>query len=351
MTENLPRTGDVLSSPPPAVSEDQASALARDLFDVTGIVSRLTSERDANFRISAPGGSGYVLKIANPAEPREVTNLQTMALLHIAHRDHTLPVPRVVRSVDGATEVVVAVDGGIRCVARILTFLDGEPLHRVRTGASQRDGIARCLASLSVSLADFDHPGARHDLLWDITRASRLRPLIPFIADETLRDIAQQVLDVFDGEIAPIVPSLRHQVVHNDFNPSNILMDPTDHDRVCGILDFGDIVRTALVNDVAIAASYHIVSDSDPMEPIRGFAAAYHRVLPLQREELDILFDLIMVRLVTTVAITNWRAARHPDNAAYILRNNPNARAGLQRLAALDRKAVRRELLRVCDLE
>jgi hypothetical protein len=51
------------------------------------------------------------------------------------------------------------------------------------------------------------------------------------------------------------------------------------------------------------------------------------------------------------VAITNWRAARHPDNAAYILRNNPNARAGLQRLATLDRKAVRRELLRACDLE
>ena len=51
-------------------------------------------------------------------------------------------------------------------------------------------------------------------------------------------------------------------------------------------------------------------------------------MLPLQAAELDILFDLIATRMVLTVAITGWRAARYPENAAYILRNNQQRLGG-----------------------
>ena len=54
--------------------------------------------------------------------------------------------------------------------------------------------------------------------------------------------------------------------------------------------------------------------------------------------------DLAATRMLTTIAITSARAARYPENAAYILRNFAAARAGLIALAELDRSSVLKEL-------
>ncbi len=53
---------------------------------------------------------------------------------------------------------------------------------------------------------------------------------------------------------------------------------------------------------------------------------------------MALLYDLILARVFTTLLITGWRAARYPDNAAYILRNVPSARAGLEGLRRLGRE-------------
>lgn len=350
MLDELTGIGDVLVSPPPAVSDAEAARIASARYGLDGEVVRLTSERDTNFRIAAADGAGFVLKIANPSEDPEVTNLQTEMLLHIERTDPGLPVPRVVRTLDGEAEFRIDA-GGRRPVVRMLTFLEGEPLHRVRAGAAQREAIARSLARLAVAMRDFDHPAAEHDLLWNIANARRLRPLLPAIAEPGLKELAERAVDIFDAEVAPKLPALRRQVIHNDYNPHNLLMDPADPDRVCGILDFGDIVRTALVIDAAVAVSYHVPAEGDPLEPILSFVSAYNEVLPLLAEEIDVFLDLVAVRLATTVSITNWRAKRQPENAPYILRNNPPARAALQRLADVDRQDARRRLAAACGLE
>ena len=49
------------------------------------------------------------------------------------------------------------------------------------------------------------------------------------------------------------MPRLRAQVVHNDLAPTNVLVD--DRLAVTGIIDFGDLTRTALICDLAIAAA------------------------------------------------------------------------------------------------
>ena len=67
--------------------------------------TRLTGERDENFRLTADDGAEYVLKIANPAENPAETDLQTAALLHIEKTDPGLPCPRVLRDHTGGTHV------------------------------------------------------------------------------------------------------------------------------------------------------------------------------------------------------------------------------------------------------
>ena len=312
-----------LTTAPPTLPEAEAAALARSHFGLTGTLTQLTSERDLNYRLTTPTGA-YVLKLANPAEPAAVTRFQTLALIHLEAT--TLPVPRVIRTLSGQTEVDTP-----HGILRLLTWLDGHPQYQSPRTQTQCAAMATTAARLSLGLHGFHHPAAAHVLQWDIRQASALRPLLPHVAAE-LRPLATETLNRFDADIAPHLPGLRAQVVHNDLNPHNVLVDPQNPDQITGILDFGDMVATPLICDAAVTAAYQI----DPAKPrasLQTFATAYHATLPLTPLEARLLPDLTATRLLTTLAVASARAARYPDNAAYILRNVPAAAAALTALA------------------
>jgi hydroxylysine kinase len=322
--------GQSLTTPPPVLPPDQALDLARAHFGVTGTLTPLTSERDLNFRLDTPSAR-YVLKLANPAEPPEVTRFQTEALLHLAATD--LPVQRVIPTLGGQALATTA-----RGVLRLLTWLDGQPQHLSPRSLLQAAAIGTIAARLSRGLQGFHHPAATHVLQWDIKHASALRPLLPFIADP-MRPLATETLNRFDTDIAPQLANLRAQIVHNDLNPHNILVDPANPARISGVLDFGDMVETPLICDAGVAASYQI----DPAQAwasLHSFALAYHAVLPLTRPEVALLPDLAATRMLTTLAIASARAARYPGNAPYILRNVPAAAAALTALAEAPRQRL-----------
>jgi Ser/Thr protein kinase RdoA (MazF antagonist) len=123
-------------------------------------------------------------------------------------------------------------------------------------------------------------------------------------------------------------------VVHNDFNPHNVLVNAPEATYPIGLIDFGDMVHTPIVCDLAVACSYQIGEGADPLREMCALVAGYSGKLPLEHEEVSLLPTLIRLRHATTLAIGASRAQRYPDNAAYILRN---AATSLRGLDALDR--------------
>jgi Ser/Thr protein kinase RdoA (MazF antagonist) len=89
---------------------------------------------------------------------------------------------------------------------------------------------------------------------------------------------------------------------------------------------------------VAIAAAYHVRREGDPFVDISEYVSAYNAVSPLRADERDLLTDLIVSRMAMSTLISTWRAALHPDNSAYILRNVPAAWAGLEAIVPNDRR-------------
>ncbi len=346
-----PPIADILTSPAPPVTVAEAERIAAEHFGVQGMARNLASERDTNYHVRTTDGRGYALKFANPAEPPDNTNFQTEALRYLERTDPSLPVPKVVAALNGAHDLTLALADGRHSVVRLLTWVEGEQVAKVGVTRDLRRDIGSILARLGAALRGFEHPASGHDILWDIKNAGRLKDKAEAIGDPVMRAQVMKELAEFDVNVAPHLPTLRQQVIHNDLNHYNVVVDPDRPNRVSGILDFGDMVKTAWVIDVAVAASYLTSLTDEPLACVTDVVVAYHAVTPLSRAEIMLIRDLIVARLVTTICITNWRAARYSENADYILRNNGPALSGMARFASMPRDGVTDHLLRACQME
>jgi Ser/Thr protein kinase RdoA (MazF antagonist) len=328
--------GQLLSLPPPSVAADALAEAALRYWDLSGTLHSLTSERDQNHRLDCRHGS-FTLKLANPAEDPGLTEFQTLALQHVARTAPALPVPRVVPTSDGRC-ILATPEGALR----LLTWLPGTPVAHMPRTPDLAAAIGTALGQLDATLSGFDHPAADHHLLWDIRNTPDLAPLLPALPPELLAQ-ATAFVTRFKTETAPALARLPRQVIHGDFNPHNLLADPSEPRVLTGILDFGDMTRSHRICDLAVAASY-LIDTAEPQRLLMPLVAGYNATNPLAPQELELLPDLITARLVTTLAISAWRAARYPQNAPYILRNAPVSRAGLAALAGLDPVQLAKDL-------
>ncbi|MDD0809097.1 phosphotransferase [Curvibacter sp. RS43] len=340
----------VLNAPPAPFALDLAQALLRQHYGLQAQFSPLSGERDANFLVTPEHGPRAMLKISHPLESPLVADFQTQALRHLAQSDPSLPVQRLWPTLDGADAVLLPCPGGQTRVMRLFSYLEGLPMPQAPRSAAQRASVAQALARLDRALAGLQHPASTLALPWDIQYAHRARGLLRHVPDPARRALAARALDAFETQALPRLAGLRRQAIHNDFNIYNLLVDPAAPERLSGILDLGDMVHAPLVDDLAVAASYQIEVEGDALGTIADFCAAYHAVLPLQSAELQALPALIRARLAMVVAISGWRAARQPDNAPYLLRNNPISWARLQALDGLDPVHASAVLHQACGL-
>jgi Ser/Thr protein kinase RdoA (MazF antagonist) len=344
MSQNQPAAA-ALSTAVPSLALDEVRALVGRLYGIDGSVKPLAGERDQNCCIETADGRRYVFKISNPSEPVSVVDFQIAALQHIARVSPDQPVPRVVRTLAGRSRDTVTLPGGVQTTVRMLTYLEGIQIRETPRTAGQRRAMGRVLAELNLALRDFSHTSATHDLLWNVSAAHRLTAKLDAIEDTQRRALAESFMTRFTDHVLPRLDSVRAQVIHNDYHLYNVLVAPDDHERVVGIIDFGDMLHAPLVGEVATAAAFHMTGSADPFEGAAQFVGAYHATLPLTEIEQEIVADLMATRHLITALISEWRAARYPENRAYIMRHNPAAWEALAQMADLSRDAARDRLL------
>jgi len=334
-----------LNTTVPDLAPHAVKDVIRLLYGIECSVRALAGERDQNCLVETADGQRYVFKISNPSEPLSVIDFQIAALDHIARVSPEQPVPRVVPTLKGGTYGTVTLPGGQPTRVRMLTYMDGLQVRETTRTAALRRAMGAGLAGLDRALRGFAHHGANHDLLWNVAAAHRLAPKLDVIVDAKRRALAEAFMKRFTERVLPRLGSLRSQVIHNDYHLYNVLVAPDDHTRVVGIIDFGDMLHAPLVAEVATAAAYHMAGDDDPFEGPAQFVAAYHAALPLTDAEQDIVCDLMATRHLITVLITEWRAARYPENRAYIMRHNSAAWDALSHIADVSRETARDRLL------
>jgi hydroxylysine kinase len=338
----------MLTTTPPAFSAEDAVSIAARHFGIHGKTRLLVSERDQNFRLDADDGNRYTLKISNDAEQLQVIDFQNRALLYAEKQDASLPLPRVIPTLDAKLHCSVEHNGKTHFV-RVLSWLDGMLLDDAVVDAALANRLGRLLARMGLALKDFDHPGSNPPSLWDMKRAAGLRDLLPYIEDPVLGQLISQTLDRFVSAVKPSLDTLRTQVIHCDMNLGNVLVDEIEPDRIVGLIDFGDMVKSPLIIDLAVAAAYQLSDGDDPLSGVLPMIAGYHAICPLQDLEMELLTDLIRTRLVTSLLINSYRVTLFPENRDYLMISHAPAKIHLINLSRQNTDESLRRIRSACD--
>lgn len=324
----------------PAVAIDEAVACAVRLYGVGASGSPLPSERDQNVLLQTDAGERFVLKIANASESRALLEAQNAALAHVARRSSLCQT--VIPTVDGASMAELATSG-VTYFVRLFTWLPGVPLAEAgEPPIDLFEELGGRLAELDGALDGFDHPAVHRAFHWDLARGVDIvRESSPLIGDERLRGLVASVADRIHARDGERLARIRRAVVHNDPNDYNVLVSAPAEGRrtIAGILDFGDIVYSYRVADLAIAIAYAVLDKADPLATAAAVVRGYARTREIDDDEVSSLFALVLLRLCMSASIAAKQQAQRPGDPYLSVSQAAIART-LPRLAALDRDSV-----------
>jgi 4-aminobutyrate aminotransferase-like enzyme len=130
------------------------------------------------------------------------------------------------------------------------------------------------------------------------------------------RRLVDEAFHVWAALAAPRLSELPRAVIYGDANDENVLVDG---DEVVGLLDFGDVLESPVVCELAIAIVYAVLEGGGPLEAAAEIVAGYHSVRRLSSDELDVLFPLILGRLAASVTIAAERRRVDPARASWFV--------------------------------
>ena len=338
----------------PEFTTAEAVEIAHRLFAIPVAARTLPSERDQNFLLTLEDGEKRILKIANAREDPDLLEAENAVMLHVAGRGAAAPRPFPTLDGDFVTRIT-GPNGNEHCV-RLISFLPGRPMGEVRRhSAGLLHDLGRRVGQLNRALADFDHPAAHRDLHWDLAHARReIERHKSLIDDPALRSMIDSCVAGFERDVEPLLGRLRSSVIHNDANDYNVIVGGGDDlysrdQQVIGLIDFGDLVHTWTVADLAIAIAYAILDKPDPLTAAAHVVRGYHAEYPLTETELAALFGLVRMRLCVSVCLAAHQQRQRPDDPYLVISQAP-IRNTLPRLAAIHSRFAAAAFREACGL-
>jgi 4-aminobutyrate aminotransferase-like enzyme/Ser/Thr protein kinase RdoA (MazF antagonist) len=309
------QTPDFISRNRPDASMDDIHGWAKEFYGLTGRFTRLHGERDLNFRLESDDGQIFLFKVASNSDSDAIIALQIKALEHIKQQNPDLPVPEVVAAQDGQAIVRVKTSDDRAYRVRLMTYLSGTRVEGQEIDSECRRSIGALMAELDQALVGFFHPAALQDHPWTMMGCARLLPFAEKITDTRVKAQSILILEDMRDRVIPKLMKLRHQVIHQDAHGGNLLLAIDAPHQASAILDFGDMTWAPLVTEIALAADVEDNDDAPFLSGACDVIAGYDALVPLQAQEIDLVYDLMLARYAMTLAIgAEWQANSSEEN-------------------------------------
>ncbi len=313
-----------------------------------GKITELPGELDFNFRVNNESGT-YILKVSRPDIKKDFIDYQYKILKHINKSSTGLLAPQIIKNSDGSCISRWMDNSGQTRWVRLYTWIDGKMWSSIKP---HNDSLLFSLgiesAQVTKVLQDFDHPLAHREFEWDINQASWTHEFIDLFTGE-LKSTVTYFQNRF-LEILPRLNNLNKGVIHNDINDNNIIVSQNlSYPEVKAIIDYGDSIYTSQINNLAITIAYAIMDKSDPLQAAIQIVRGYHSVFQIDEEELNLLYDLIAMRLVISLTKSAINKSKEPENA-YLLISEESAIDLLKKWHELNNTLVTYSFRNACGL-
>jgi len=278
-------------------------------IDQAGIIE-LWGYDNKNYQVTTEDGS-FVLK-----QYSEEPNLSKLLdaeneILNKLSEDLPGYYPKPVKTTSGGYLVSVK-DGKTNLIFRLLPYLDGDLLGKTDHTEELLESFGTLLGRMDSQLLEIRNPvieARRYE--WDTLHIDLTRKYSKLISNPADRKLVDYFYMQYNELVRPRVSELRQSIIHGDVNDLNVLVKDN---RVTGIIDFGDLFYSLLINDLAIAISYIMFDKKDPLKWALPVIRGYCKILPLETREIDVLYYLVAARLCIGVSHAAHAKITHPDN-------------------------------------
>lgn len=281
-------------------------------YGLSGIVEPLDSEKGDTFRLKVDGDK-FLGKVSPSDEPAAVTAMQIAAMRHLNDTAHLLPIQRIKVTLDQRDAVSVRLGDGTSRLLSVFCFVEGALWEQTHTNVEHLIKLGEMLGRLNNALRSFEHSAAKRGLVYDIANFHHWAELVERTSDPKHKLLAQRAFRLSEERLLPRLPGLECQVIHGDYAPNNVVVDPHSETFVKAILDFGDAVFSAVIFDPANAVAHLIGrSQEHPWNSAFSFVAGYEQRRPIKESELPLLPVAAIARLTMLALVRHWKAERAP---------------------------------------
>lgn len=277
-----------------------------------GDINVIYSELDQVYSLTVSSGVKYVVKISHPDRSIDILQLEHAASHHLGGKGFPYQLQNCLVNRAGAT--ITLIEG---FHLRVLNWIPGLLLADINPQSkATRQSLGRMMGHVSMALSDFNHPAALRFIKWDPSQILWIEAYVDRIP-EVWQFQFKKLLNRFEHDLLPKLKSVPWQINYNDANDYNILCQWDEQAAVydvIALIDWLDMVYTARINELAIACAYTITKLPDPLAGACDILAAYHEVCPLEDGEYELLYHLILARLMISVTVATINKESHPEN-------------------------------------
>ncbi|XP_070534763.1 hydroxylysine kinase-like [Ptychodera flava] len=293
-------------------------------------ITELESFNDQNFRITLADSSNdivdFILKVINAKKSSDVDFMRGMINILLYLEEKGIKCPKPVKMLDGDYLSWHRLPGGAEHAVYLQTYIHGVPLTEVEEISLQQFQSLGCyLGKMDKELQRFQHPGfLNENNQWRIENIPDLSKYLPEVCDGVRRKLVSAVLQSFEDKVVPVYGQIRQGIIHCDYSPRNIIVQPSDVETsgisgdiyaISGIIDFGDVKYSTYLYEIAISMASFVMEDATNKSFVaKTFLAGYETEFPLTEQEKSLLEICSLARLTQLAILSSLELKRQPTN-------------------------------------
>ena len=329
------------------ITQEDAIQIAGQYYGIVASAKPLNGYEEQNFLLTTVSGEKYILKAASQDFNLSLLQAHTSVIRHLATTALKDAIPSCISNIEGQSITHVEINHQVFYV-RILNYLEGHFwVDELNKTPGLYQSFGELLGRMDYCMKDLYFDALDRKYVWDNNRVSDAEQKLHYITEPEKRRLAGYFILQFKTEVEPILPELRYASIHGDANDYNVLVR---NGRVAGFIDFGDLIWSALINNLAIACTYAMLHTDNPLDVATLIVKGYHQAYSLQPQEVDVLYYLIAGRLCISVTQSAEQTHNNSVNEHHFL-TEQYAWDLLQQLIRINPLKAANSFRKACSME